>query len=317
MPVSPVAVVARLVAGLLLFRAGVGWLGALFRGVAGTSAARAARIVGNNRFAAVTLGALATACVLSSGAVTAMVVQVTGAGLISLETGICLVLGANVGTTLTAHLVALDIHRHSPGIIAAGIALGFVARWHPRRWRRRARFLGGSLAALGLVLSGMAVVSDAVAPVVASPTVMEWVSTAAGRPVLGVIVGALATAVAMSSGLTTGLVVAMCARGSMGLDGAIPLVLGANIGTCATAVLAACGSGPAARRVAAAHLAFNVLSAAVCLCCLGPFTALVALTGSTAAARAANAHSLFNLIGLALALPAAGPVTRLLEARVR
>ena len=230
--------------------------------------------------AGVLTGAAVTAVVQSSSAVTVLVLGLVGAGLLTLQRAVPVVFGANIGTTVTAQLLAFRLEDARYLLLVAGLLLWFAGRG-------RLHAAGQALFAFGLLFEGIAVMAEAMEPLAAGPVFRQWmaqVRQAAARP--GPDGGCL-----------------------LGLAGAIPVLLGDNIGTTVTAVLASVGQSRDAKRLAAAHALFNLSGAAVCWLLLPQFTALVRLVSphgpesAVLARQIANAHTLFNLGCTVLWLP--------------
>jgi phosphate:Na+ symporter len=266
--------------------------------------------------AAVGSGAAVTALIQSSSATTLMLIGFVSAGLLSFRQSLGVILGADIGTTLTVQLLAFRIQEASLLLVGIGFAVSFFAR------RGLAKSLGQAVLGFGFLFLGMKVMTDGLAPLAQDPLTRQVVVALAGNPFLGLLVGAVGSASMASSAATIGLVLSLSAHGLLPLSGAIPVVLGANVGTCATALAASLRSSAEARRVAFAHIAFKVLGAALVLLALlvTPFGTLipqlVADTASDPARQIANFHTLFNILISALFLPFAGVAARTITALV-
>ena len=246
----------------------------------------------------------------SSSAVTVMAVGLTGAGLLGLEQAAALVIGANVGATVTGQLLAFR-----PGaLVYPALLLGLLLDRLGRAGKCRAA--GRALFSLGLLFHGMELMGGALAPLAASPRAMALLAGASRSPALGAAAGAAMTALVQSSSATLAALQRLASQAGpdgvhsvLGLAGAVPILLGSNIGTTATALLAAAGRGRDAARAALAHLLFNVSGALVCLALLPAFLRLVTALSPAGpeadviARQIANAHTLFNLLAAALWLP--------------
>ncbi len=251
-------------------------------------------------------GAAATAVLQSSSAVTAAVVGFTGARLVDLTGAVAVIFGANVGTTVTGQLLAFRLTDWLGPLLLAGLVLHLGAK------RTRTRQAGLALFSFGLLLTGVDAMGAAMAPLAGSARFTALLALAAERPIIGLVLGAALTAAVQSSSAAVAVVQSLAPIA--GLRAAVPMLLGCNIGTTVTALLAAAGSTADARRAALAHLIFNLTGALGCLALLGPFTRLtLALSpaGAEGARLAANAHTLFNLLCAALWLPMTGLMVRL------
>ena len=253
--------------------------------------------------AGVLTGAAVTAVVQSSSAVTVLVLGLVGAGLLTLQRAVPVVFGANIGTTVTAQLLAFRLEDARYLLLVAGLLLWFAGRG-------RLHAAGQALFAFGLLFEGIAVMAEAMEPLAAGP-----VAQVRHRPGLGLLAGLGMTLAVQSSSATIAVLQRAAARPGpdggclLGLAGAIPVLLGDNIGTTVTAVLASVGQSRDAKRLAAAHTLFNLSGAAVCWLLLPQFTALVRLVSphgpesAVLARQIANAHTLFNLGCTVLWLP--------------
>jgi phosphate:Na+ symporter len=250
-----------------------------------------------NRLTAVFSGALVTALIQSSSATTLMLIGFVSAGLVSFRQSLGVILGADIGTTLTVQLLAFKLHDLALLFVAVGFALSFFAR------RGLAKNVGQAVLGFGFLFLGMRVMTEGLAPLADDPLTRQVLVALAANPFMGLLVGALGSATMASSAATIGLVMSLAHQSLLGLDGAIPVVLGANIGTCAAALAASMRSTADARRVAVAHVAFKLLGVALVFPFIGPLTRLVAATTPDAARQIANAHTLFNVAISGLFLP--------------
>jgi len=263
-----------------------------------------------NRFAAALTGAGVTALIQSSTATTVMLIGFVQAGLLTLHQAMGIILGADVGTTFTVQLLAFKVYDYAPLMVGLGFSVLFFAK------RRLFKDLGQALLGFGLIFLGLKLMIDGMEPLRQSPVVAQVLLTFAESPVLGIAAAAVFSAVVHSSAATIGLAIALAAHGLLPLAGAVPLVLGANIGTCATALAASMGSTTEAKRVAVAHIGFKLLGAAVVLPFLGPFVELTASSAGDLPRQIANAHTLFNVGISLLFLPFQGLAARLIMAAV-
>ena len=261
-----------------------------------------------NPVAGLVTGAAVTAVVQSSSAVTVMVIAFLAAGLLQLRQAVPVVFGANIGTTVTAQLLAFRLEDARYLLLVAGLLLWFAGRG-------RLHAAGQALFAFGLLFEGIAVMAEAMEPLAAGPVFRQWMAQVRHRPGLGLLAGLGMTLAVQSSSATIAVLQRAAARPGpdggclLGLAGAIPVLLGDNIGTTVTAVLASVGQSRDAKRLAAAHALFNLSGAAVCWLLLPQFTALVRLVSphgpesAVLARQIANAHTLFNLGCTVLWLP--------------
>ncbi len=273
-----------------------------------------------NRYLGAAVGALVTMMIQSSSATTVMLVSFVQAQLMTFAQTLGVILGADIGTTITAQLIAFKLTDYALLMVAVGFVLKFLAK------RRRLRHLGDVILGFGLLFFGMAVMSEAMYPL---RTYQPFLNLLAGleNPMLGILVGTLFTALIQSSSAFTGVVIVLAQQGFLTLDAGIPLIFGANIGTCVTAGLASLNAGREARRVALAHTLFKVAGVLMVVFWIPAFADFVRSVspggavahGDTAALakyiprQVANAHTIFN-VGLALIfLPFTGLFGRLVE----
>ena len=253
----------------------------------------------------VLLGAIITVVAQTSSLVTVMTVAFVNAGMMNLKQAIAIIMGANIGTTLTAQIIAFRITDYWPLLAAVGFALHLIVK------RKDIKDFGFVLFAVGALFLGMALMSDAMRPLRGNEAFENLMLLFSQNRWLALFAGALFTALVQSSTASTGVIVAMALEGLIPFGAAIPLILGTNIGTCITAIFASIGTSLTARRTAMAHVLFNTMGAVVFLLFLGPFEQLILHISpvNDVARQAANAHLLFNLIGSGVGLLLITPFT--------
>lgn len=233
------------------------------------------------------IGAVVTALVQSSAATTIVTLGLVNAGTISFGQSLGIIIGSNIGTTITAQLVAFKMTAFGAVLIPVGFLVGaFGGRY---------KFLGKPLFYFGLVFFSLNLISTSLAPFQSDPEIIGFITEFSALP-LAILIGFLFTAMVQSSAVTTGLTVVLAQQGLLTLPQAIPILLGANIGSTTTGLLASSKMGLHSRRAAVAHFIFNLGGVLLILPVLGPFTELVTAIGGTEAQMVANAHLLFNLI---------------------
>lgn len=295
-----VPIVFGVVGGLALFLYGLLLLSRGLQKIAGDRLKTLLERLTNRRWKGVAIGAGLTAIIQSSSITTVTIVGLINAGLLSLEQAVPVIIGANIGTTITAQLVAFNVGVLAMPIIAAGFLLFFSGRSY------RQRLLGEVILGFGMLFLGMNLMSGAVSPLKESSIFMSWVQSFGTNPLLGLLVGLAFTAVIQSSSATVALVIAMSMQGLIGLPVALPLLLGADIGTCVTVMIASIGARLSAKRAAISHLLFNVLGVIVIFPFLPFFVSLVPLTASDVPRQIANAHTIFKLLFAVLFFPFIG-----------
>jgi phosphate:Na+ symporter len=282
-----------LLGGLAIFLFGIKFGGRGLQKAAGGRLRDVVCRLTSNRFLGLLSGVIVTVIIQSSSATTAMMVSFANAGVIVLQQALGVILGADIGTTLTVQLIAFRIFDYALLFVLLGFVL-FISK--VERYSR----VGQIVLGFGLLFFGMSVMASAVGPAKDHPAFVGFMLGVQRSAILAIIASAIFTAVIQSSAATIGLVLTFAFQGVITIESAIPLVLGANIGTCITALLASLGGGPEGRRIAWAHTFFKVIGVLLLLPFLGPFTRFVAGTAPSLTRQIANAHSLFN-IGAALA----------------
>jgi phosphate:Na+ symporter len=249
-----------------------------------------------NRFIALVVGAFVTMVIQSSSATTVMLVSFVQAQLMTFVQSLGVILGANIGTTITAQMVAFKLTDYALLMIAAGFGLRMLGK------SDRIKSIGDILLGFGILFYGMKLMSDTMKPLRTYP---EFIQIMEGleNPVMGILAGAAFTALVQSSSASTGVVIVLAQQGLITLEAGIPIILGANIGTCVTAGLASIGTAREAKRVALAHVFFNVGGVLLFIFWIPQFADLVrsiaATFGSGTARQIANAHTIFNItVGL-------------------
>jgi phosphate:Na+ symporter len=301
-----------LLGGLALFLYGLELLSDALKTVAGGRMKYILARLTKNRITAVLTGAFVTAVVQSSSVTTVLIVGFVTANLMTAAQSIGVIMGANIGTTFTTQIIAFDLAEYSLLLVAFGFAVFFLGR------RDRTKKKGLAILGLGLVFFGMGIMGDAMVPLRAyAPFVAVMASMESLG--LGIFTGALFTALVQSSAATTGVVIVLSSQGLLSLPAGIALVLGANIGTCITALLAAMGKPREAVRAATVHILFNVLGVLIWLKFIGQLADLVvwmtpkaagleglAKIGAETPRQIANAHTVFNVANTILFLPLTG-----------
>lgn len=252
-----------------------------------------------NRFLGVIVGALITAVIQSSSATTVMTVGFVNAGLMRLENAVWVIMGANIGTTITGQLIAIDITALAPVIAFVGIAM--IVFFKSKKMDAFGTIIGG----LGILFMGMEMMSGAMSPLRNSPEFVSIVSTFE-NPLIGILVGAVFTAIIQSSSASVGILQALAKSGVIALPSAIYVLFGQNIGTCITAVLASIGTGRNAKRTTVIHLSFNIIGTIifVTISLLFPFANFMeSLTPGNIPAQIANVHTVFNVVTTIVLLP--------------
>lgn len=316
-----ISVVLQLFGGLALFLYG---MDSMSRAIQLGASKRLRKLLARctaNPVAGLLTGAAVTAVVQSSSAVTVMVIAFLAAGFLQLRQAVPVVFGANIGTTVTAQLLAFQVEQGRYLLLFCGMLLCFACK------AQKCRCLGETLFGFGLLFEGVTVMRSALQPLAESPWLWQQLSRVQQNPMLGLLTGLCMTLTVQSSSATIAMLQSVAAQPGpdgvnslLSLVGAIPVLLGDNIGTTITAVLTSIGQGRDARRVAAAHAIFNLSGAVVCCVLLQPFTALVQAVSpagpecAVLARQIANAHTLFNVCCALVWLPLTGQMVQLVTA---
>src|SRR5215469_6671144 len=314
-----VEMLGLLAAGLALFLFGLQLLTDGLKAIAGDRLPVLLARMTSNRFKGLFAGAAITALLNSSTITTVLLVGFVSAGLMTLMQTIPMIMGANIGSTFTAQIIAFNVSALTPFMLALGF-LGYA--FAPRKILRE---LGGALLGLGLLFLGIQFMSEATHPLRTFRPFIDAMQTMK-NPLLGIVIGAVFTAIVQSSAATLGLIIALGSEGLMPLEAAIPLILGANIGTCGTALLAAIGKSAEAARVSIVHLLFNVIGVLLFVFLipqLADFARLISpsapeLEGTARLAaetprQVANIHTLFSVVSALVLIWFTRPMARLAE----
>ncbi len=309
-----------MIGGLALFLYGMHLLSEGLEKLSGGRLERILESLTNNRLKAVLLGAGVTAVIQSSSATTVMVVGFVNSGIMKLSQAIGIIMGANIGTTITSWLLSLTgiessnffLQLVKPTSFSPVLALiGVVFILFLKNGKKRD--IGGILVGFAILMTGMETMSQAMKPLSGVPW-FTGIFTLFSNPILGVLVGALLTAVIQSSSASVGILQALCATGSIRYATVVPIILGQNIGTCVTALMSGVGAGRNAKRASIVHLLFNVIGAAVFMIVFYTLNAVLRFTFMQEAADSAGialVHTGFNLLTTAILLPFANGLEKL------
>ena len=295
-------IVFGLLGGLAVFIYGMNLMSESLQKAAGEKMKSILALLTKNRIMGVIAGALVTAVLQSSSATTVMAIGFVSAGLMSLPQAISIIFGANIGTTMTAQIIAFKITDYIYAFIFIGFILTFVCK------SERIKSIGQTIFAFGLLFLGIETMGDVMKPLASSPVFTDLIGKVSGIPVLGLLLGTAMTLVVQSSSATIAVLQNFAAQPGadgvtsiLGLVGAIPILLGDNIGTTITALLASLGQSRDAKRTAIAHTIFNLSGSLVFIWFVKPYAALIQAISPKGPAvevisrQIANAHTLFNL----------------------
>lgn len=291
------AIVVGLFGGLGLFLLGMQLMAEGLQKAAGERMRRILALFTSRRLTAVLTGTAVTALLQSSSTTTVMIVGFVNSGLMTLAQAVGTIMGANIGTTITAQIVSFNIYSLAFPLIGAGSILYYFSK------KKLYRYGGLGALGFGILLLGLSTMSDSVGPLRSYKPFLDLLVTLGKRPFLGILAGMLFTIVVQSSSATTGLVIAFSWQGILNLPAGLALIVGANLGTCITVILASIGTTVTARRAALSHVLFNTFGVILFIIFRGPFTNLVLLSGETVARQIANAHTLFNVFTTIILFP--------------
>lgn len=291
--------VLALLGGLALFLYGMQMMSTGLEAAAGNRMKSILEKLTSNRVKGVLFGAAITAVIQSSSATTVMVVGFVNSGLMTLKQAVWVIMGANIGTTITGQLIALDIGAIAPLFAIAGVgAIMFIKS-------EKVHHISSIFAGLGILFMGMDMMGAAMSPLKESEAFISLM-TKFDNPLLGILVGALFTAVIQSSSASVGILQALASTGMIPLSSAVFVLFGQNIGTCITAVLVSIGMKVNAKRTTVIHLLFNIIGTVLftVICLVTPYvTWIEAMTPGDPVAQIANAHTVFNIVTTLLLLP--------------
>lgn len=283
--------------GLGLFIYGMKIMGEGLEKAAGDRLKYLLELLTRNRLIGVLVGAVVTAIIQSSSATTVMVVGLVNAGIMDLPQAIGVIMGANIGTTMTAQLIAFKL----TDIALPAIGLGTLIITFGRN--KTQRYIGQVVLGFGLLFFGMQTMETALKPLAKMPEFVNFVANFSKTPLLGVLAGFLTTGLVQSSSATIGILQALASQGIVDISIALPILFGDNIGTCVTALLSSIGTNITARRAAVFHLTFNVIGTIIFLFILPWVQIIVTLASSDPVRQIANAHTFFNITNTIIQLP--------------
>lgn len=291
--------VLSLFGGLALFLYGMQMMSNGLEATAGNKMKSILEKLTSNRIKGVLVGAVITAVIQSSSATTVMVVGFVNSGLMTLNQAVWIIMGANIGTTITGQLIALDIGAIAPLFAILGVGAIMFSK------NEKIHHISGIIAGLGILFMGMDMMGAAMKPLQESETFLNLM-TQFSNPLVGILVGAIFTAVIQSSSASVGILQALAATGMIPLSSAVYVLFGQNIGTCITAVLASIGTKVNARRTTVIHLMFNIIGTTMftIICMITPYVTLIeSITPGDPVAQIANAHTIFNIVTTLILLP--------------
>lgn len=285
--------------GLGLFLYGMQLMGNGLEKAAGKRLERIIEVLTSNRIVGVFVGIIVTGIIQSSSATTVMVVGFVNAGVMKLTQAVGIIMGANIGTTVTGQLVSLSLEQYAPIAIGVGVIMMMVSK------RDSNKHIAQILVGFGILFMGMEFLKDALKPLREIQAFNDAMVNLSHNPILGVLVGFGLTFMVQSSSASIGMLIALASQGVLPLEAAIPILYGDNIGTCTTALISSIGTSKNARRAAIIHLTFNIIGTVLFMTLLTiPIKHLVvSMNPDDIGRQIANTHTLFNLINVLIQLP--------------
>jgi phosphate:Na+ symporter len=294
--------------GLGLFLYGMNIMGSGLQKAAGEKLKKLIEVLTNNRLMGVLVGALVTMVIQSSSATTVMVIGFVNAGLMSLTQAAGVIMGANIGTTVTAQLIAFKVTDYAPLAVALGVAIWLAAK------KRKLKDIAEVLIGFGILFIGMDMMGGGLKPLAEEPAFAD-IMASLNNPVLGMLVGLGLTTIVQSSSASIGLLQALAGQGLININIAFPILFGDNIGTTTTAMISSIGANRTAKRAAIIHFLFNFIGTIIFMTILRvPVQAIVLrISPNDIQRQIANAHTLFNIVNVLIQLPFARLLVRAAE----
>lgn len=298
-----------LLGGLGLFLYGMTVMSEGLEKSAGNKLEKIIEKLSGNIFKGVLMGALVTMVIQSSSATTVMVVGFVNAGVMTLTQAIGVIMGANIGTTITAQLVSINLTMLAPIAIAIGVGIKLFSKNNKRI------ILGEIILGFGILFLGMELMKDALSPLKEYQGFTDLIKSIGTGSIWGSLkgfgIGLIVTAIVQSSSATTGIMVALASTGALPIEAAFPMLLGTNVGTCVTALLSSIGANRTAKRAAVMHLMFNLIGTVIFFAFFSGLTVkIVSAIDNDPERQLANAHTLFNVVNTILLIPFAGLIVK-------
>lgn len=284
--------------GLGLFLYGMNLMGAGLQKAAGSKLKRIIEALTTNRLMGVIIGAVVTMIIQSSGATTVMVIGFVNAGLMTLTQAAGVIMGANIGTTITAQLIAFNVADYAPIAVIVGVSMWLIAS------KKKYKDIAEILIGVGILFIGMDMMSNGLKPLGDLPAFTN-IMISLKRPIFGMIAGFIITTIVQSSSASIGLLQALAVQGLVGMNIAFPILFGSNIGSTTTALISSVGANKTAKRAALIHFLFNLFGTLVFMFVLRyPIEFLVTrISPGNISRQIANAHTLFNIVNTAIQFP--------------
>ena len=286
-------IILSVIAGLVLFLFAVNSLSETIKNALGDNASKSIQRYTSNTFSSLIVGIVATTLLDSSSAVIIITIVLVNSKLLTFKQAMGIVLGANIGTTVSSQIIAMDFGKYSPIFLLIGFILLFIAK------TEKISNIGKSILYFGVLFFGLYTMENAVEPLKDEAFFAEWMKKTES-PVLGAIIGAVVTLIIQSSSATVGMAIILSKKGILSLTGGIAIMLGAELGTCSDTLLATIKGSRQALKTGLFHVSFNLISIILGLILFYPFVDIVKYisTGASIERSVANAHMLFNILGV-------------------
>ena len=286
-------IILSVIAGLVLFLFAVNSLSETIKNALGDNASKSIQRFTSNTFSSLIVGIVATTLLDSSSAVIIITIVLVNSKLLTFKQAMGIVLGANIGTTVSSQIIAMDFGKYSPIFLLIGFIFLFIAK------TEKFSNIGKSILYFGVLFFGLYTMENAVEPLKDEAFFAEWMKKTES-PVLGAIIGAVVTLVIQSSSATVGMAIILSKKGILSLTGGIAIMLGAELGTCSDTLLATIKGSRQALKTGLFHVSFNLISIILGLILFYPFVDIVKYvsTGASIERSVANAHMLFNILGV-------------------
>ncbi len=300
-------IILEVLAGLSLFIFGLNRLSNSLQKVTSNKLKTIINFLAKKSWSTLLIGLFTTILIQSSSATSVMTVGFVNAGLLNLNQAIGIIMGANIGTTITAQIISFRVELITFPLLILGFCLYFFGK------RKRYKNIGMTVIGMGLLFLGMGIMKEAMAPLRGNVAFEEFLLLFSRNPFLGIIAGIALTTLLQSSSATIGLMIALASQGLLPIEAAIPILLGDNIGTCSTALISSFKTTITAKRTAFSHLMFNIVGTIIFMLLLYVFglqDMIIAFTGASVPRQIANIHTGFNLITTIILFPALGLFAR-------
>ncbi len=302
----------NVIGGMGLFLFGMIYMGDGLQKAAGNKMKDILAALTKNKLMGVLVGTLVTGVIQSSTATTVMVVGFVNAGLMNLNQAVGVIMGANIGTTVTALLVSLNITKVATLLVGVGVIISLVAK------KKKIKSIAEVIIGFGILFIGMDIMKNAMLPMQSNP-IFTNMMTRFNNPYFGILIGFIMTVILQSSSATTGLLIAVAASGIISFEQAYPIVFGQNIGTCVTALISSIGANKTAKRAAVIHLLFNVVGTLLFMLILrGPVQSIVyKIAPFDIPKQIAAGHIFFNILNVIIMFPFSGLLVKASEFIIR